>query len=153
MLHRHQTARRVYRTFVWDPRYVSKFCVSIDTICNVSFFKKLTIAIVISNSNKLHLLLFTYFIFPGLCSRLLLAFSVRSNGRKVLATDAPPRDSIACIHGLRFLSLAWIIMVHTYMQLYAVADNKRLRNITERNYLYQTVGNATFSVDTFFFIR
>jgi len=35
----------------------------------------------------------------------------------------------------------------------SVADNKTLRNVTERNFLFQTISNATFSVDTFFFIR
>jgi hypothetical protein len=34
-----------------------------------------------------------------------------------------------------------------------VAENKTLRNVTERNFLFQTISNATFSVDTFFFIR
>ena len=35
----------------------------------------------------------------------------------------------------------------------SVAENKTLRNVTERNFLFQTISNATFSVDTFFFIR
>jgi hypothetical protein len=37
--------------------------------------------------------------------------------------------------------------------LISVAENKTLRNVTERNFLFQTISNATFSVDTFFFIR
>jgi hypothetical protein len=35
----------------------------------------------------------------------------------------------------------------------SIAENKTLRNVTERNFLFQTISNATFSVDTFFFIR
>ena len=35
----------------------------------------------------------------------------------------------------------------------SVAENKTLRTVTERNFLFQTISNATFSVDTFFFIR
>lgn len=43
-------------------------------------------------------------------------------------------------------------MVHTYLQLFAIGDNKKGRAIAERTFGYQIVGNATFSVDTFFFI-
>lgn len=32
-------------------------------------------------------------------------------------------------------------------------ENKTLRTVTERNFMFQTISNATFSVDTFFFIR
>ncbi|XP_063695902.1 nose resistant to fluoxetine protein 6-like [Culicoides brevitarsis] len=43
-------------------------------------------------------------------------------------------------------------MVHTYLQLFAVGENRHSRKIAERSFTYQIVGNATFSVDTFFFI-
>ncbi|XP_077295360.1 nose resistant to fluoxetine protein 6-like [Arctopsyche grandis] len=88
----------------------------------------------------------------GLFSQILLSFSIISNTEKIMRTEDSTQDSISCIHGLRFLSLAWVIMVHTYLQLFTVADNKTLRIITERNFFYQTVGNASYSVDTFFFI-
>ncbi|XP_039289410.1 O-acyltransferase like protein-like isoform X3 [Nilaparvata lugens] len=83
---------------------------------------------------------------------LLLCFSCLSNSRKILHCGAAPKDSLTCVHGLRFLSLAWVIMVHTYLQVFAIAENKTLRTLTERNFMFQTVSNATFSVDTFFFI-
>uniref|UniRef100_A0A8D8Z3Q8 Nose resistant to fluoxetine protein 6 n=1 Tax=Cacopsylla melanoneura TaxID=428564 RepID=A0A8D8Z3Q8_9HEMI len=43
-------------------------------------------------------------------------------------------------------------MVHTYLQVFTIAENKMLRTLTERNFMFQTVSQATFSVDTFFFI-
>lgn len=97
------------------------------------------------NLSKAHLL--------GLFLNLLLSFSCLTNGKKILSVDAPQNGSIDCVHGLRFFSICWIIMVHTYLQVFAIADNKTMRSITERSFLYQTVSNATFSVDTFFFIR
>ncbi|CAH0389766.1 unnamed protein product [Bemisia tabaci] len=83
---------------------------------------------------------------------VILSFSVITNGRKILNAGPPPPDSLNCVHGLRFLSLAWVIMVHTYLQVFAIAENKTLRTVTERNFMFQTISNATFSVDTFFFI-
>ncbi|PNF32655.1 hypothetical protein B7P43_G15059 [Cryptotermes secundus] len=87
----------------------------------------------------------------GLLPQLLLSFSAVRNGQKILKCDSP-QDSLTPIHGLRFLSLAWVILVHTYLQVFAIAENKTLRTVTERNFMFQTISNATFSVDTFFFI-
>lgn len=84
---------------------------------------------------------------------MLLAFSAVNNGRKILNVDATGKKSINCIHGLRFFSIAWIILVHTYLEVFSIGDNKNMRILTERTFMYQTISNATFSVDTFFFIR
>lgn len=35
----------------------------------------------------------------------------------------------------------------------SVADSKMFRNTAENDFLYQTIGNSTYSVDTFFFVR
>jgi hypothetical protein len=56
----------------------------------------------------------------GLLPQLLLSFSAVRNGRKILKCDAP-QDSLTSVHGLRFLSLAWVILVHTYLQVFAIA--------------------------------
>ncbi|KAI4459307.1 o-acyltransferase [Holotrichia oblita] len=86
-------------------------------------------------------------------SNILLCFCFTTNAQKILSVDRLPDEAIKCIHGLRFFSIAWIVMVHTYLEVFAVGDNKTMRTVTERSFLYQTVSNATFSVDTFFFIR
>lgn len=93
------------------------------------------------------------FFFSGIFLRLLLSFSAVDNGKKILSVDKASLESIKCIHGLRFFSIGWIIMVHSYLEVFAIADNKNLRILTERGFMYQTISNATFSVDTFFFIR
>ncbi|XP_022900525.2 nose resistant to fluoxetine protein 6-like [Onthophagus taurus] len=84
--------------------------------------------------------------------KLLLCFGFRENSRRILSVDRLTDESIKCIHGLRFFSIAWIILVHTYLEVFAIAENKTFRTVTERSFLYQTISNATFSVDTFFFI-
>ncbi|XP_066247299.1 nose resistant to fluoxetine protein 6-like [Euwallacea similis] len=84
--------------------------------------------------------------------RILLAFSAITNGNKILFIESKPKDSITCLNGLRVISISWIILVHTYLEVFGVAKNKFLRTLVERNFTYQTIANATFSVDTFFFI-
>ncbi|XP_033227188.1 nose resistant to fluoxetine protein 6-like isoform X2 [Belonocnema kinseyi] len=85
--------------------------------------------------------------------RCLLAFSPVINGGKIVNTDPATQNSLTCLHGLRVFSLGWVVMVHTYLQVFSIADNKTLRTVTERNFMFQTISNATYSVDTFFFIR
>ncbi|XP_056631522.1 nose resistant to fluoxetine protein 6-like, partial [Diorhabda sublineata] len=84
--------------------------------------------------------------------KLLISFSAVTNSRAILSVEQKCLESIQCIHGLRFLSIAWIILVHSYLEIFSVSDNKNLRILTERGFMYQTISNATFSVDTFFFI-
>ncbi|XP_076160264.1 nose resistant to fluoxetine protein 6 [Ptiloglossa arizonensis] len=88
----------------------------------------------------------------GVWLRCLSAFNPIANGSKILSTEPAATESLTCLHGLRVLSLGWVVMVHTYLQVYAIAENKTLRTVTERNFMFQTISNATFSVDTFFFI-
>ncbi|XP_034952182.1 nose resistant to fluoxetine protein 6-like [Chelonus insularis] len=88
----------------------------------------------------------------GFWIKCLLSFSPITNGSKIISTEPAARDSLTCLHGLRVLSLGWVVMVHTYLQVFSIAENKTLRTVTERNFMFQTISNATFSVDTFFFI-
>jgi len=52
--------------------------------------------------------------------KLLMCFSVPAN-TKALMDPRLSADSVRCIHGLRFMGMGWIIMVHTifYMADYA----------------------------------
>lgn len=63
------------------------------------------------------------------------------------------QESVSCIHGMRVFSMLWTIMVHTYLQTFGISENKFGRVIKERTMSYQIIGNATYSVDTFFFLR
>ncbi|XP_052900175.1 O-acyltransferase like protein [Anopheles moucheti] len=83
---------------------------------------------------------------------ILTCFDVGPNAASILSVERAGEDSLTCVHGLRLYSLLWTVLVHTYLQLFAVSENRFGRKIAERSFLYQLVGNATFSVDTFFFI-
>ncbi|XP_059047455.1 nose resistant to fluoxetine protein 6-like [Achroia grisella] len=88
----------------------------------------------------------------GLWAELLLSFSVLSNGRTILSIHRASDGALTSLHGIRFLSVTWVIMVHTYLTVFYIADNKTMRVVTERNLMYQSVGNASYCVDSFFFI-
>ncbi|KAK7865133.1 hypothetical protein R5R35_002196 [Gryllus longicercus] len=85
---------------------------------------------------------------------LLAAFSVVANGRKLLA--APRRDadaSLACLHGIRVLSMCWVVLGHRY---YITMTYPNLNPTFLQTFLldWWRVGitNATVSVDTFFVV-
>ncbi|XP_026764609.2 nose resistant to fluoxetine protein 6-like [Galleria mellonella] len=88
----------------------------------------------------------------GIWAELLLSFSVLSNGRTILSIHRASDGALTSLHGIRFLSVTWVIMVHTYLTVFYISDNKTMRVVTERNLMYQSVGNASYCVDTFFFI-
>ena len=46
-------------------------------------------------------------------SKVIMAFSLKTNLLKLLNTRSSP-DDLGCMHGIRYLSLAWIVMGHTW---------------------------------------
>lgn len=48
--------------------------------------------------------------------------------------------------------MAWIILGHTLIISFKYSDNMELRKVVEEQFLFQTITNGAFSVDTFFFI-
>lgn len=57
---------------------------------------------------------------PGVFGKVLVCFSVYTNTKLIFSTKLS-KDSVAPIHGIRFLGMFWIIMIHTvfYMSDYA----------------------------------
>ncbi|XP_050332310.1 uncharacterized protein LOC126760599 [Bactrocera neohumeralis] len=88
----------------------------------------------------------------SLHEQLLLCFAFQTNAGTILNMTENKEQQTSCVHGLRVFSVLWTIMVHTYLQMFTIGENRFQRNIVERSIWYQFVGNATFSVDTFFFI-
>ena len=58
--------------------------------------------------------------------RILLAFSAYSNGQKILNTNRTP-GTLDCVHGIRFLSMTWVILGHTIFFLVNVVSEYRTR--------------------------
>ena len=55
--------------------------------------------------------------------RLLTCFSVYSNGKKILATTKV-EGSIDVIHGIRFFSMCWVVLGHTWFAFLQIpSDN------------------------------
>ncbi|XP_031635860.1 O-acyltransferase like protein [Contarinia nasturtii] len=87
----------------------------------------------------------------GVWSELLLSFSIITNFNAICDRSVGS-DTIPSIHGLRAISMAWVILGHTCIIVFKYADNMELRKVVEKEFWFQTISNATFSVDTFFFI-
>ncbi|KAK3924759.1 Nose resistant to fluoxetine protein 6, partial [Frankliniella fusca] len=81
--------------------------------------------------------------------QLLVSFSLRRNGSALLST-ACSGDTMGCMHGLRVLSISWVVLLHSfYME--AVSPNVNRAVVPK---LGDSVGNmvlmnATLSTDTF----
>lgn len=82
---------------------------------------------------------------------LLLSFSVPANV-KIICEGKVGGDTISTIHGLRVISMAWVILGHTCITAFKYADNMEYRKVVERKFFFQTITNGAFSVDTFFFM-
>ena len=52
-------------------------------------------------------------IFSGIMAKVLISFSVYTNGAKILSTHQAA-GTLSAVNGIRFLSMAWIILGHTY---------------------------------------
>ena len=46
-------------------------------------------------------------------SKVITAFSLKTNMEKILSTRSSP-DDLGCLHGIRYLSLAWVVLGHTW---------------------------------------
>ncbi|RZC32187.1 Acyl transf 3 domain containing protein, partial [Asbolus verrucosus] len=82
---------------------------------------------------------------------IVLAFSLRTN-IKTICDQSVGSDTIPVIHGLKSLSMAWVILGHTCMIVWTYSDNMEYRKVAEKEFLFQTISNGVLCVDTFFFI-
>ncbi|XP_068082674.1 nose resistant to fluoxetine protein 6 [Anabrus simplex] len=87
-------------------------------------------------------------------SNLAIAFSVYTNGKKLLNTSGSSADTLHCLHGIRFLSMAWIILGHRYQSgitLPAINMRPFMTEIIE-SWWGTVITSATNAVDTFFLL-
>ncbi|KAG8227481.1 hypothetical protein J437_LFUL002370 [Ladona fulva] len=87
----------------------------------------------------------------GLASETALSFSIRRN-LAAITDQTVGTDTLPTLHGLRFISMLWVILGHTCLIAFKYSDNMAYRGVVEKEFLFQTITNAAFSVDTFFFI-
>jgi hypothetical protein len=97
--------------------------------------------------------------------RLLICFSVVRNMRRLLHVQKSPSNSkesdrvdLRCVHGLRVLSMFWIIVGHTYFfgAVYQISYALKKLIVDVPRYpgqmIYQPLTNTYLVVDSFFFI-
>lgn len=86
-------------------------------------------------------------------NRALLAFSVLANGAKMFNTSGT-KEFIQVIHGMRFFSMAWIILGHSFSfsKQWVTYRNMDDLLVIHKDIITQGLANGTVTVDTFFFI-
>ncbi|XP_069953827.1 nose resistant to fluoxetine protein 6 isoform X3 [Cherax quadricarinatus] len=83
----------------------------------------------------------------------LLVFSVSHNIQKLFqVTSARSPEVITCLHGIRFLSITWVVLGHQYAYSTSVAQNTIESFKLTKKVAFQVIANADVSVDTFFFM-
>ncbi|KAM3957019.1 LOW QUALITY PROTEIN: uncharacterized protein ACR2FA_008954 [Aphomia sociella] len=85
----------------------------------------------------------------SLWSELLLSFSMKANILQIF-DQSVGSDTVPVVHGLRSLSMVWVIFGHTCIVVFKYADNTALRAILEKSFWFQLILSAVYSVDTFF---
>ncbi|KAF8796918.1 nose resistant to fluoxetine protein 6-like [Argiope bruennichi] len=85
------------------------------------------------------------------CKPFLNCFCIFTNGEKILNTSRA-EGQLPCLHGIRFLSMTWIIVCHSYAFVFLV-----VRNLAETidyvdHWLFQIILNGFYSVDSFFLL-
>ncbi|KYN18520.1 Nose resistant to fluoxetine protein 6 [Trachymyrmex cornetzi] len=81
----------------------------------------------------------------------LMCFSVYTN-TKIIFNTKLDTEEIAVIHGIRFLTMLWIITIHTVFFTLDYFDNKIWMLRTVESVPMQVLANGTVSVDTYFFL-
>ncbi|BFZ11320.1 hypothetical protein BsWGS_14361 [Bradybaena similaris] len=89
----------------------------------------------------------------GTWTKILLSFSVYTNGKRLLSTSQPP-GSITVIPGLRFLVMSWIVIGHAHsMMIFGRASNAVQGNASVIRYrIFDLISNMPLGVDAFFAI-
>ncbi|GIY47845.1 hypothetical protein CDAR_70012 [Caerostris darwini] len=97
--------------------------------------------------------LYAYFkgkVYTRTAIRVLLAFSFISNFKKFVNTKSSS-DTLKCLNGIRFLSMIWVVLGHTYylINFQTILGLERARDFVH-NFAFQAVVNGSLAVDTFF---
>ncbi|XP_061188669.1 nose resistant to fluoxetine protein 6-like [Saccostrea echinata] len=82
--------------------------------------------------------------------KLLLSFSFYSNSKKLLSTRRSS-DTLTALNGIRFLSISWVVLGHTYAFVLSNSSNGGpfVKDMLRR-WTFQVIANALVAVDTFF---
>ncbi|XP_044748205.1 nose resistant to fluoxetine protein 6-like [Coccinella septempunctata] len=84
---------------------------------------------------------------------IIKAFSVLNNGKKLFKISWGNKEQIQCIHGLRFLSMVWVIAGHTFAGADSIPHFNHKDVEKWKSQLYsEYIQAGHYAVDTFFFL-
>ncbi len=110
----------------------------------------------------------------SLLIKMLLTFSAYTNAKKVFHIATNSGDQLQCIHAIRNLSFAWVVLGHTFffgtssisnsyeyricfkVIIYScskIADNGAIAQDWQKKFSFQIIMSGLFSVDSFFMLR
>ncbi|OWF53620.1 Nose resistant to fluoxetine protein 6 [Mizuhopecten yessoensis] len=88
----------------------------------------------------------------GLCEKLIISFSVWTNGKRLLNTEQTA-GTLGAINGIRFFSMSWVILAHSFTNVIDhnmfVDQWSGVSNLLQRR-SFMAVSNSNVSMDTFF---
>ncbi|XP_054713283.1 nose resistant to fluoxetine protein 6-like [Uloborus diversus] len=87
--------------------------------------------------------------FFGKCKPFLKCFCIFTNGSRLLDTKST-EGQLECIHGIRFLSMSWVILGHTYAFSFQEINNILQAVKLTDSLAFQVVIQGLYSVDSFF---
>ncbi|XP_045129654.1 nose resistant to fluoxetine protein 6-like isoform X2 [Portunus trituberculatus] len=85
--------------------------------------------------------------------RYFIVFSFYTNLSKIFRINVKENEEvISCLHGIRALSMCWVVFAHSFLLSITASANKSLvtQMVAEHPYFYQIILNGYPSVDTFF---
>ncbi|KJH51255.1 hypothetical protein DICVIV_02620 [Dictyocaulus viviparus] len=86
--------------------------------------------------------------------RMILAYSVYTNGVEILRTSKKEGE-VDCLHGIRFLSMCWIILGHTYYYIgTSLTTDNLIPTLVDfpKSFYTQIIVQAPLAVDSFFLL-
>lgn len=89
---------------------------------------------------------------PKRVVQVMKAFSFFSNTSKLMSTKTAT-GPLACLNGLRVISMFWVIQGHTYgFSTMGLKDMVFAETLLTHRFTFQAILNGTYSVDSFFFL-
>ena len=90
----------------------------------------------------------------GLGYKLLLSFSAYTNGVALMKTDGTGSGHLDCLNGIRFLSMTWVVVGHSFISAFTMVIRNQLTMFAKltgaQGLAFEAILNALPSVDTFF---
>ncbi|CAI5442969.1 unnamed protein product [Caenorhabditis angaria] len=82
--------------------------------------------------------------------QILLAFSAKTNLKRLVALPKDPQSCITCLLGLRFGSMVWTLIGHSFIFVQTFMENvDEFKESMVNNFFNQWITNFTLSVDVF----